>query len=49
MRSLVHYRSWAEPVKFRWAVLITLLWPLQRYTRITMPYHRAWARAERIS
>ncbi len=46
--KLIRYRHWAEPVKFGWAVLITLLWPVQRYTRITTPYHCVWARAERI-
>ncbi len=47
LKSLVCYRRWAEPVTFPWALLITLLWPVQRYTRVTMPYHRAWDRATR--
>lgn len=47
MRGLLRYRRWATPVSFPWAVVLTVLWPVQRYTRITKPYHRAWARAGR--
>lgn len=40
---------WATPVPRRWALVINLLWPLQRRS---VPltgrlYHAAWARAER--
>jgi hypothetical protein len=47
MRQLLRYRRWAEPVTLPWAALISLLWPVQRYTPVRMPYHRAWARAKR--
>jgi hypothetical protein len=48
MLKALRYRSWAEPVTFPWAVVISALWYLQRYTWITMPYHRAWAKAKRL-
>jgi hypothetical protein len=47
VRGLIRYRKWADPVTFPWALVITLLWPVQRYTSITRPYHRAWAHAKR--
>jgi hypothetical protein len=48
LRSLIHYRSWETPVAFRYALLLTLLWPFQRYTRWTAAYHRVWAAATAI-
>jgi hypothetical protein len=48
MRALIHYKQWAEPVPFRYALPLTVLWPFQRYTRWKATYHRVWAAATAV-
>lgn len=40
--------GWAEPVPRRYAVVLSALWYVQRYTRFTGTYHRVWAAARAV-